>query len=491
MKIKRKERAKKQITIIKDSYINGILQKVAHYIRTELFLDNGTKIVLGVSGGIDSVAMLDILHLLTESFQFQLVVAHYNHNLRGKNSDEDEKFVKELSEQYGLEFYHSKGRVRQYAQKNSLSIEQSARVLRYLFFQRVAIASESPFIATAHTRDDVAETFLMNLIRGSGLTGLSSIPPRRSLNKKITVVRPIIILYKEELIEYCNKRGLNWREDESNVMLNYTRNRIRHILLPLIKEQFNPNIIDVLNRTSKLLASADIMIQEYIERYIQNLIEVFDSNTVGLKLQLLRTYNEFLQGEIINNLLNKYFQLPYINQNIIQSLCNLIDNSVGAIFWLNSKLFAVRDRDFLIFARKKDVEKVNVLIEKTGKYQINNKIIHLKKMNKKNIKFDNNPNIEYFDYDLIPHTLTIRNWQSGDSFIPLGMDGSVKISDFLTNIKISPLDKPKVLVLVAKDEIMWVMGYRISDKYKVTDNTENILKVEIVEIKKNKLEKKD
>ncbi len=491
MKIKKEEKSKKHLTIIKDSYVNSILEKVTHFLRKELFIDNGAKIVLGVSGGIDSVAMLDILSLLTENFLFQLSVAHYNHCLRGKNSDEDENFVKELAYQYGLNYYSSKGKVRQYAQKNTLSLEQSARILRYLFFQRVANTSGSSYIATAHTREDVAETFLMNLIRGSGLTGLSSIPLKRALNKKLTVIRPIIILSKGELIEYAGKRGLKWREDESNIMLNFTRNRIRHTLLPLIKEQFNPNIVDVLNRTSKLFTSADLIIQEYIERYLPNLIEVIENNTIGLKLQLFRTYNGFLQGEIINYLLNRYFQLAYINQNVIQGLCNLIDKAVGSIFWINSKLFAIRDRDLLIFARRKNIEKVNFVIEKTGEYRINDKIINLKKVNIKQFNYDKNPNIEYFDYNLIPNTLTIRNWESGDSFTPLGMSGSVKISDFLTNVKVSTLERPNVMVMIARDEIMWLIGYRISDKFKVTDKTESILKIEVKQIKKGKNEKSD
>ncbi len=474
----------KRISTPEERFVNDILTRVEKFLINELFVDEGSKVLLAVSGGIDSVVMLDIFSELSEKYNFQLSVAHYNHCLRGKNSDEDESFVKSISDNYSLKCYCAKGRVREYAKKNSLTIEQSARILRYLFLNRIASTKGSTFIATAHTLNDSAETLLFNLMRGSGLTGLSGIPPRRKLGKTLTIIRPLINLTKEEVIGYARYRNLSWREDETNTLLYYTRNKIRHTLIPLIKEQFNPSIIETLNRTARLISSADKLIQGQVERSIDNLIEIKNGNYINLKLPLLKTFDEFIQGELFHYILSKYFQIPFITQNIIQGLNNLIDSSVGNVFWINNQLHCIRDRNVLVFARVKDTRKVNLSIEKVGEFEINGKKLILKKLKKRNVRFSQDKNVEYFDYDLVPQNLIIRTWETGDSFVPLGMSGTVKVSDFLTNNKVSTVDRANVLVLTAKQEIIWVLGHRISNKFKITDKTEKILKADFKDIYK-------
>ncbi len=469
----------------RDEYLSQFITRIENFINQKLFIEDGSRMIVAVSGGVDSAVLLDSLMVLTETHHYNLTVAHYNHNLRGSSSDRDEEFVKNLAKKYDLQFISSRGKVKQYSEKHSLSVEHSARILRYMFLERTARKQGTSIIATAHNLDDSAETFLLNLIRGSGLTGLSGIPPKRGIGRNVTVIRPLIEFKKTELLEYAKKRNLKWQEDETNVMLNYTRNRIRHELIPGLQKNFNPSIIDTINRSARLINGADKFISGHVKDILPDIVIDKQSDRFSVKISLLRTFDDFFQGEIIQAALDKHLQIKFLSMNSIDRILKLQESSVGAVHEIQKQVVAIKERNKIIFARKNSIHRCNMIINKNGEFDTGKYKLRLTEVSKRSIRYKRDPNVEFLDMDKIPMLMTLRNWTPGDSFNPLGLNGTMKVSDFLTNIKVSSLERQNVLVLASKNDIIWVCGRRISENYKIEKNTKRVVKAEFIEKKEN------
>ncbi|MCX6156225.1 MAG: tRNA lysidine(34) synthetase TilS [Candidatus Kapabacteria bacterium] len=471
------------MAIIKPKITQDVfLNKFITYLRTTLNLNESERIVLAVSGGVDSIVLLDLMDKAAKNLNFELQIAHYNHQLRGKASIADEQFVHDISIQKKLKYHSSKGKVKEYAKKNSLSIEHAARILRYFFLERVARSNNIEIVATAHNFDDSIETFFLNLFRGSGLTGLSGIRAVRPLGKKVLLMRPLIWATKQEIIEYANKNKLKWHEDESNELLNYTRNKLRLELLPLIEKEFNPALKAVIGRTMNLLVQADDFIGNSVQKALPMLIIDAKQNYFSLNLSNFITLDSFLQAEIIQFMIENYIlEMPVPLQSIDRVL-KLLTAEVGSVCEINKDFIIIRDRDALICTQRSDKPKDILEIQREGEFRFADFILTLKEIKKKEMKFSNNPLVEYFDYELVPFRLKLRRWQPGDSFTPLGMDGTVKVSNFLVNEKVSLIEKQNISVLCSKSDILWICGKRINNNVKVTDLTKRILRAEIKKI---------
>lgn len=463
-----------------NDFIKNLYQKIEDFLLKELSVETNSKILLAVSGGVDSVVMLDIFYNLRLKNDYELFIVHYNHKIRD-NSDLDEKLVRQLAETYNLPIHTTKGKVKEFAKNNLYSIEHAARILRYRFFDQTSKSLKISIVATAHTANDSAETFLLNLIRGTGLTGLSGIPKQRILAKKVKIIRPIINIKKDELLKYAKMRKLIWREDETNSMTKYTRNKIRLELIPKLENDFNPTIIDTINRTANLIYGADKFIENEINTFINSKIVKKNDNDLSLRISSLITLDKFISGEIIQNAISSYFNTLPISLDSIDRIYNLINSHIGTVYEFGN-IIALRDRYYLIFTKKDDIE-YNYVIENLGEFKIGNYILKLSEINKKDIDFNNNPNIEYFDKELIPTILYVKSWKQGDKFQPLGMNTDIKISDFYINNKIPLTEKKHHFLLATKTDIIWVCGMRISDKYKITENTKKFIKAELIKEK--------
>ncbi|MFA6569720.1 MAG: tRNA lysidine(34) synthetase TilS [Bacteroidota bacterium] len=463
-----------------DEYILKFIKKIESFLVNELCLNSEETIVLAVSGGVDSIVMADVFAYLKRKYNFKLIIAHFNHKLRAVSSDEDEEFVKIFSAKNKIPFETGSGNVKKFAEKNSMSTEQAARELRYKFYERISKISDARLVATAHTADDLAETFLINLLRGSGLTGLSGIPAKRQLIKNVLMVRPLLCVTKTEIIEYANRRGLKWHEDETNNLSLYLRNKIRNDLMPKIITEFSPSMVEILNRTARLMQGADRFISEQIKNIINEITTDKTSDRFSIKIPVLQTLDEFVQGEVLQLAITSKYHIQPLPLQTIDRIMNLIKSPVGSTIEINKNLVALRDREIIIISSRISIPSFKISIKKSGEFRVGNVKIVLKEVQKNDLKFNANPNVEYFDADLIPNILYLRSREEGDIFNPLGMSGSMSVSDFLTNNKISLLDKQKIILLTTKSEILWICGMRINDKFKITDDTTKVIKAEML-----------
>ncbi|TAL71091.1 MAG: tRNA lysidine(34) synthetase TilS [Bacteroidetes bacterium] len=479
-----KDKLKNKININEKTYVNQIhdvlIDKVENFLFNELYIESGERILVAVSGGVDSITMLDILFRISKFHNLEIIPIHFNHKLRGKNSDEDEKFVKNFCISYGLNCIISKGDVKGYAVKKSLSIEQAARILRYNFFERAAHELNCSFVATAHTSDDLTETFFLNLFRGTGLTGLCGIPKRRHLTRKINVIRPILSIKKDELIKYAEKHGLKWREDETNILMNFARNKIRKKLIPFIKAEFESNINEKIVKTAKLLSGAERQISEYVASLVDRITTNKTSEGFSIKLEMFKSLDDFIQGELIEMLVTEKYRQPSLSMVTIDRICGLVDSKIGTIVDINKDLFALRDRNKIIISKRKNSNASKIEVSKEGEFEFNGNKIILKEVKRNEVKLAESGRIEFIDFDLIPPRIFIRSWEKGDNFIPLGMNGKMKISDFLINNKLSLLDKQDIFLLTTGKDIIWVSGLRIDNRFKITKKTKRFLKLELI-----------
>lgn len=463
-----------------DEFIRTFLEKVEKFLRNEIYIASDFKIVCAVSGGVDSISLLDAISLIAQKIRFSVYVIHFNHKLRGESAERDEEEVAKIAKKYELPFYRASGDVKQYAERNKISIEHAARTLRYNFYERISRSVNADFLATAHNADDSAETFLINLLRGSGLTGLRGIPPKRNLVKNVLLVRPFHNIRKSDIIEYAKRRGLNWRTDETNYLIEYTRNKVRLELMPFIEREFSTAAVPLFNRTAKLIAGADDIIEELVTSHLINLVTNISNDSFSLKLNVLDIHSRFLQGELIQAALKKYFRMLPQSMSTIDRLLALKDSDVGAIVNLSGNFFALKEREYITFAKKTVAFDFHRLIDKESETQVGKYKLILSKTKDKPLNFPKNNDIEYLDYDKLPSILEIRSWQDGDSFKPLGMSGTMNISDFLTNNKVDHIERNNILVLTNMKEIVWVVGMRINDDYKITEATKQFLKLEFI-----------
>ena len=459
--------------------LEPILQKTIHFMEQEIRIKKPSVILVGVSGGIDSVVLLDLLSVMSTRGWCTIHVAHCNHQLRGEASHQDELYVRRLASKYGLHFHHTSADVAGYSKDYNLGIETAARIMRYQFFEKAAKACHADVIATAHHSEDNAETLLMNLMRGSGITGLAGIPPRRDIDKKLSYIRPILWLSKKDIEHYAKIRNLEWREDESNTALNFTRNKIRHELLPMLRAEYSPGLTEVLNRTSTLMREAQEFISERITHIMKQGVREISKTSFAINIGMFQTIKDFAKGELIQSSLRYYLRMQPISMVAIDSILHIAQGPAGGRLDITKDLFVIREREELVFARPEQGIEVFMPLMKIGTFTSHGIGYHGEIADPRSVNFGEHPLIEYFDAELFPEQCVIRHWRDGDRITPIGMEGSMTVSDFLTNAKINVADKRKVLVLCSGDEVLWVVGYRIHNGYKVTQQTSSIMRISI------------
>jgi len=454
----------------------GFANRFHDYARRRRLFDDRTKIVVAVSGGADSSVLLDLLVKERDACRLPLIVAHFNHQLRGEESDADEQHVKHRASIYGIEFYVERANTAEYARHMKLGIQEAARNLRYDFLSNLLISSGFDRIATAHNADDNAETMLLNLFRGAGVQGLAGIPVYRQDQK---IIRPMLFAPRQEIEQYAQIERVPYRNDSSNSTDHYSRNYIRHHVVPLVKSQINPNLVRTLHRTAELFRELEAYLG-YNARHSLDLVATSRADDeVHLSIPRLRSAPTLLQQYMII-LAVEQFAKKKLDYDQVASMMDLAEGITGGWVSFGPDLVAYRDRDELIFRRTEPIPEFKITILQNHRYEFDRFRFASQELSQNEIQRDGEGKTEYVDADRI-HTpdLVLRTWSDGDAFVPLGMKMKKKISDFFIDAKVPIFEKHNFPILETKEgEVVWVCGQRIDDRFKITNETKRVLKLE-------------
>ena len=430
-----------------------MINTVRNYINTNQLLCPNDRIIVGLSGGADSVVLL---HALVQ-LGYPCIAAHCNFHLRGSESDGDEDFAKAYALSLGVEFVKVDFDTTQYASNHGVSIEMAARELRYVWFESLRTQYQAQAIAVAHHQDDSVETLLLNLVRGSGIRGMAGIKAKNGY-----IVRPFLVITRKTIIDYAATCNLNYVTDSTNLSDIYTRNFIRLNVLPLLK-QINPSVPQSIARTAAHLSDAEAIYLHVVKEAQQTL---WEDNKIAI--DKLKSFPA--PQTILYELLRGYGFTRFVVESIYQALDGLSGKQFHA-----SAYILVKDRGYLLLQPKAALT--------TKSYQIElsttdcSEPLHLSFEQKTFVslsQLERSASVAAFDMDKLTFPLTIRLWRIGDWFIPFGMTGRKKLSDFFVDNKYSLVDKQMCWVLCSGEDIIWIIGKRIDNRYRIDKNTKNI-----------------
>jgi len=433
-----------------------MLEKLEQHINHKLSFLKEKKLLIAISGGVDSVVLTHLLHALN----FDVSLAHCNFNLRATESDKDEDFVKKIGETLHLKTFTTSFETKKYAGKNQLSTQVAARNLRYNWFQEIIQKHHFDFLLTAHHADDNLETFIINLTRGTGLEGLTGIPEVNQL-----IVRPLLIFSRDEIEKYAVQHQIKWREDLSNASSKYVRNKIRHEVIPILKE-INPSLLESFQKTSDHLKESQQLIDESISDFKKKAVVTLENETLKIDIaKIIKTKNP---KAYLYQLLKEF---GFTEWNDVTHL--LKAQSGKEVVSKTHRL--LKDRDFLLLTEiKKEVSTLAYQIaENTSEITTP---IHLTFDETTDITSSNNNSI-FVDLEKLVFPLTLRKWEHGDYFYPTGMQGKKKISKYFKDEKLSSLEKENTWLLCSNDAIVWVVGKRQDDRFIAKKNTNAILHI--------------
>jgi tRNA(Ile)-lysidine synthase len=451
------------------------------YSRKRRLMGERQKIIAAVSGGADSVVMLDLLAREAGALGMTIIVAHFNHQLRGEESESDEAHVGQLARHYGFEFYVERAATADIAKHNKQGIQEAARNLRYAFFNGLLLSSGFDRVATAHNADDNAETVLMNLFRGAGVQGLSGIPVYREDRK---IIRPLLFATRFEIEQYALHEGLEFRKDSSNEKDVYSRNYVRRQILPLVKENINPGVVQNLQRSAELFRELEAFLAHSTRQSFEMMVAKRTEEELHLAIPRLRGNPVLLQQYIIM-LAGEHFAGKQLEYDQVQSILDLTEGLTGSWVALSKEYVVFRDRENLVFRKAEEAPDFRVSVQPNHRYELGRFRFASEVIDGEKPELGGgNGATEYLDADRIGHeALVLRTWGEGDTFVPLGMKARKKISDYFVDAKIPIYEKRQIPILETKQgEVVWVCGHRIDDRFKVTDETRRVLKVEFTRV---------
>ncbi|RIV33012.1 tRNA lysidine(34) synthetase TilS [Flagellimonas lutimaris] len=428
--------------------------KFKEHISNKMPFLKGKKLLLACSGGADSV----VLAHLCVAANLDIALAHCNFNLRGEESDGDEDFVRELESKIGVEVYVKTFDTKQYVETHRGSVQMAARELRYQWFDELLKTKGFDYVLTAHHADDSLETFLINLSRGTGIDGLSGIP---EVNEQ--VVRPLLPFSQEEIVEYATSESIEWREDSSNASSKYLRNKIRHQIVPILKELHPTFLQNFLNTQNHLQQTNDLVVNNLNELKAK----LFEPRDGAIKINIA----ELEQLQPLESYLYGLFKdYGFTEWEDVKALLTAMSGKQV----VSKTHLLLKDRDCLILSEIKNrvSQTYPVYIDETA----SESPITLKLENVKNLE-NQDQNVVFLDKEKLNFPLVLRNWEKGDYFYPFGMKGKKKLSKFFKDEKMDVISKEKQWLLCSDNEIVWVVGKRADERFKVEDSTQQIIKI--------------
>lgn len=431
-----------------------MLQQLQNHIQKNFPYLKGKKLLLAVSGGIDSMVLVDLFSKL----DFEVGIAHCNFQLRGEESNQDESFVKNKTENTKHNIFIKRFETQKYAEKNKLSIQQAARELRYNWFHELLEKESFDYLLTAHHLDDSLETFLINFTRGTGIEGLTGIP--QTNEKKI---RPLLIFSREEIENYAKENNIEWREDSSNASDKYYRNKIRHHVVPVLKE-LNPSLLDSFQNTIQNLSGTNMLAKDALQSQFQQVTSQ-KNDEIYFDIHQLKELSNY--QFYIYEWLKPYGFFDWT------AIYDLVDNQSGKQVYSESHRL-LKDRNQLILSKNIDQNQEVILIHEKQKF-IDNPIF-LSFCNQSYISSPTKSSI-FVDKEKLKFPLVLRKWKEGDYFYPSGMNGKKKLSKYFKDEKFSLIDKENTWLLCSANDIVWIINHRADERFIAKNNTVNILNI--------------
>lgn len=435
-------------------------EQIQQYIIQHQLLSGEKPVVVGISGGADSVALLHIL----VSLGYKCIAAHCNFNLRGDESFRDEQFTIDFTQRLQVPLCKISFETNKYAQENRLSVEMAARELRYRWFEELLNTYDADAVAVAHHRDDSVETLLINLTRGSGITGLTGIKPKNG-----NVVRPLLCVSREDIYAYIENNGLEYVTDSSNSSDIYTRNFIRLKVIPLL-EEINPSVKASLARTANHLYDASLIYNHSIEEARRVIIQ---NNRLSISALLSFPAPATILYEMLK---------PYgFSRTVCESIFTVLDKDSGKIFYSSTHRLLKDRSDLLIDVLSGEDNRAYLINLEDDNVDLPVELKPEIVVIKEDYQIEKDKKFAYFDFDKLSFPLVLRHWQEGDWFVPFGMKGKKKISDYFSDKKFSLFDKEKTWLLCSGQDVIWIVGERTDNRYRIEKTTKRVLKLKFID----------
>lgn len=441
-----------------------ILEKLKNTIQEYKLLDKKDKILIAYSGGVDSTGLFNLLLELREEWSFELFLGHFNHKLR-QRAEEDEQFVKRVAQKYSLPLLTGSRDVRSYAQARRMNIEEAGRKLRYDFLKKIALKIGGAKVATGHTMNDQAETFLMRLMRGSGLRGLAGIFPV----KEGVIVRPLIQIEREEIEAYLEKKGIEFCADESNFDRRFLRNRIRLELLPFIKENFEPNIVPRLARIAGIIREEENLLEKITQEKAKKSVSK-KGNRISLDLESLSSHPRALARRVVRDFISELKgNLREVSFEDVESVLGLGERKEFSL----KKDLVLRREQSQVFLKERIPSRIRYEYKWEGEEPLEIKQLKLRFEGKK-IKRSNSLRLDFDDktraflnLGKLKFPLLVRNRRQGDRYQPLGAPGQKKLKEIMRAKGIPLSERDRRPVFLSGGEIVWILGLPVSEKFKI------------------------
>ena len=434
------------------------------FIKNQSLFTQNDPVLLAVSGGIDSVVMT---HLFTQS-SYRFAIAHVNFGLRGEESDEDERWIAALADDYKVAFHTRRVATNEYADSHGISTQMAARALRYVWFEEVRKEHWYSYVATAHHQDDQLETTLLNLCQGTGIAGLRGMLARRG-----TLVRPMLFTHRARVEGYAREHGLMWREDRSNASDAYRRNRVRHHVIPQL-QRINPNLLTTYQLTQERLLATEQLLRDEVKRVEARCRREADGEVLLDKTAL----KEHPQLTLILAEILRAFNFSYSQARDVAQ-CIRDEAIAGKMFRANNYTLVVDRQHLIISARQQEATQPRLIQASRTELILSGMRLVIAHCAREEYVISRHPEIAAVDEDRLSFPLTVRPWRAGDWFFPLGMKHRKKISDFLIDQKIPRHRKPLVYLVTSGEMVVWVVGFRLDHRFRITGQTRKVYEISV------------
>jgi tRNA(Ile)-lysidine synthase len=435
-----------------------MIDRFKKFIAENNLIKPGDRILLAVSGGIDSMTMTYLFLQLKN----EIGIAHCNFTLRAAESDKDQEMVRRFSADRKIPFYVKRFATGTFAEKNGLSVQMAARELRYAWFEEIRKENRYDSVAVAHNLNDNIETLIINLTRGTGITGMTGMKPKSNL-----IIRPLLFASREDITGYCIQNRIKFREDKSNADTKYTRNKIRHLVIPVLKE-INPSIEATLNETAERFTGINEIITDYISGLREKISE-YKSGFITFNISRLK---EHLHNKAVLFELFRPFGISNVQLN---DLIQVMDGKTGGQIFTGTHRIIKNRKEIIVYQEDAIIEKSWCIENIRGfrKVPVISSAGYVKITGRFEIPSDQNT--ACIDSEKISFPFIIRKWKAGDHFFPLGMKQKKKLSDYFIDNKYSRIDKEKTLLLESGGKIVWIIGDRIDNRFRITKSTKKAL----------------